>query len=157
VPGGGLALTEATAADLVFPRLAAEDAGDALAEIARGLAAAVPALSAEALRRGFAEREALGSTAMGGAVAVPHCKAEGITRAMLAVALAPRGVEFGAADGEPVRVFFAVVSPAQSPGAHLQLLAAISRWARRPGQVQRILAAGGDPGAILATLAPEEA
>jgi mannitol/fructose-specific phosphotransferase system IIA component (Ntr-type) len=143
VPGSTLALSAATAPDLVFPRLAVASPSEALAELARGLAGAVPALREEALRRGFEEREALGSTALGGGLAVPHCKAGGISAAILAVARAPQGIDFGAPDGEPVRVFFAVVSPAQAPGAHLQLLAAISRWARRPGQLDRLLAAEG--------------
>jgi mannitol/fructose-specific phosphotransferase system IIA component (Ntr-type) len=154
VPGGSLALAEATAPDLLFPRLDAEDADEVLGLLARGLAEAVPGLSAESLRRGFAEREALGSTALGGGLAVPHCKATAIQRAILAVARAPQGIDFGAPDGQPVRVFFAVVSPAQAPGAHLQLLAAISRWARGPRQLERLLEAGDRP-AILAALESE--
>jgi mannitol/fructose-specific phosphotransferase system IIA component (Ntr-type) len=63
-------------------------------------------------------------------VAIPHCKLKGLARGVVAVGLVPAGVDFGAVDGQPVKVFFLVVSPAESPAEHLQILAAISRWIR---------------------------
>lgn len=134
-------LTEATRPDLVFPELVARDRASAIVELARGIAGALPKVEAGALARGFAEREALGSTALGRGLAVPHCKVPGLSRAYVAVGVSPQGVDFGATDGEPVRVFFAVISPAEAPAAHLRLLAAISRWARIPGRLDRLSAA----------------
>lgn len=153
--GSGVELAEATRPDLVFPALAAGDGREAIAEIARGIAAALPGTSAAALIRGFSEREALGSTALGAGLAVPHCRVSGLARAYVAVALSVSGVDFGAADGIPVRVFFAVISPAEAPAIHLRLLAAISRWARIPGRLER-LGAAADPVELLAALAIEE-
>jgi mannitol/fructose-specific phosphotransferase system IIA component (Ntr-type) len=60
---------------------------------------------------------------------------------VVAVAVSPRGVDFGAADGRPVCVFFLVVSPPGSPAEHLRVLAAISRWVKADGNVGRLLAA----------------
>lgn len=139
--GGSVVLAEATRPELIFPALSARDGRGALVEIAEGIAAALPGVSPAALARGFAEREQLGSTALGGALAVPHCKVPGLERAYVAVGVSPAGIEFGAADGRPVRVFFAVVSPAAAPTAHLKLLAAISRWARTPGCLDRVVSA----------------
>lgn len=132
-------LAEATSPDLLFPELRSRDVEGVLAEIASRIARAMPQLSARELSRGFIAREALGSTALGGGLAVPHCKVKGIGRAYLAVGLSPDGVDFGAADGRPVHVLCAVLSPLESPGQHLKLLAAISRWARRPGRLAALL------------------
>ncbi|MCB1008275.1 MAG: PTS sugar transporter subunit IIA [Acidobacteria bacterium] len=132
-------LAEATSPDLLFPELESRDVKGALEELAGKVARALPELSAEELARGFVAREALGSTALGGGLAVPHCKVAGIDRAYLAVAVSPQGVDFGATDGVPVRVLCAVLSPSDAPRLHLRLLAAISRWARRPESVEALL------------------
>jgi mannitol/fructose-specific phosphotransferase system IIA component (Ntr-type) len=44
-----------------------------------------------------------------------------------------------AVDALPVRLFFLVVSPSQSPAEHLQVLAAISRWVRAPDRIEKVL------------------
>lgn len=85
------------------------------------------------------EREELGSTGIGSGVALPHCKLKGIDRVVLAVATSAQGVDFGAVDGEPVRLFFMVLSPVKDPAAHLQSLAAISKWVKADQHVERIL------------------
>jgi len=43
------------------------------------------------------------------------------------VALSRRGVSFAALDGEPVNIFFLLVSPQNQPGDHLRALENISR------------------------------
>jgi PTS system nitrogen regulatory IIA component len=85
------------------------------------------------------EREELGSTGIGNGVALPHCKLKGINQVVLAVATSAQGVDFGAVDGEPVRLFFMVLSPVKDPAAHLQSLAAISKWVKADQHVERIL------------------
>lgn len=85
------------------------------------------------------EREELGSTAIGQGVAIPHCKMEKLDRVVMAVGLSRRGVEFESEDGEPVRLFFLIVSPADTPAAHLRSLAAISKWVKADRHVERLL------------------
>ncbi len=144
-------LFDALRADLVFPDLAAQNAEGVLDELARRIGAALGGIAPAGLRAGFEERERLGSTALGGGLAIPHCKHPGLSSAVLAVGICPRGVAFGAPDEQPVRVFFAVVSPTHAPSAHLQLLAAISRWARSPGRLDVLLEAR-TPGELIAEL-----
>jgi mannitol/fructose-specific phosphotransferase system IIA component (Ntr-type) len=144
-------LAEATSRELVFPSLAATDRRGVLAELAAGFAAALAGVAAADVEHGLLEREALGSTALGRGLAVPHCRVAGIDRPWLAVGLQPRGIPFDAVDGEPVRVFLALISPASDPASHLQLLAAISRWARGDGALDRLLSAP-DPESVLAVL-----
>ena len=85
------------------------------------------------------EREELGSTAIGQGVAIPHCKMEKLDRVVMAVGLSRRGVEFESEDGEPVQLFFLIVSPADTPAAHLRSLAAISKWVKADRHVERLL------------------
>lgn len=131
-------LAEETLLDLLFPELDARDRDAVVEELATRIARVLTTLSARELASGFAARERLGSTALGGGLAVPHCKVEGIQRAYLAVGLSRHGIEFGSADGAPVHVFFAVLSPLRAPATHLRLLAAISRWAKQPGRIEAL-------------------
>jgi mannitol/fructose-specific phosphotransferase system IIA component (Ntr-type) len=124
---------------LIFPGLAARDAQGVLRELAARLAATGVVADAEAVFARLWEREQLGSTAIGRGIAIPHCKLDGLAHVVLAVGLAPDGVDFGAADAQPVRLFFVVVSPSRSPAEHLQSLAAISRWVKIDGRVERLL------------------
>ncbi len=72
-------------------------------------------------------REELGSTGIGQGVAVPHTRHPTLQRLIGTVALSRRGVDFAALDGEPVDIFFLLVSPHNQPGAHLRALENISR------------------------------
>jgi PTS system nitrogen regulatory IIA component len=50
-----------------------------------------------------------------------------LNRLIGTVALSRRGVNFAALDGEPVDIFFLLVSPQNQPGDHLRALENISR------------------------------
>ena len=93
------------------------------------------------------EREKLCSTGLGSGVAVPHCKLPGLKRLLLAIGISRQGIEFGSSDGQPAKLFFLLVSPAQAPAAHLQALAAISKWVRVDNHVEGLLDAS-DPNEI---------
>ncbi|MEA2691350.1 MAG: nitrogen system component [Acidobacteriota bacterium] len=136
-----------TRPDLIFLGLAATDRETMLHELAGKLAERGLAKDPEELYSRLWEREQLGSTGVGGGVAIPHCKLPGLVKGIVAIAVAAEGVDFGAVDGRPVRLFFLVVSPSESPGEHLQALAAISRWVKGDPHVAKLLALS-DPQAI---------
>ena len=73
------------------------------------------------------ERERLGSTGIGGGIAIPHGKLSGLTSLILAFGLSRTGVEFDALDSRPTSIFFLLLSPDNSTGLHLRLLARISK------------------------------
>ena len=135
-----------TRPELIFPDLPATDPEGVLRALAGRVAAAGQVRDGDELFQRLWEREQLGSTGIGQGVAIPHCKLKGLRHGVVAVGLVPAGVDFGAADGQPVKVFFLVVSPAESPAEHLQILAALSRW----------LKAGGHAGSLLALHDPVE-
>ncbi len=127
--------------ELVFPDLPATDCQGVLRALAERTAASgiVGLADADRLFRALWERERLGSTGIGQGVAIPHCKLRGLPHGIVAVGLARPGVAFGAPDGEPVAVFFLVLSPDESPAEHLLILAKVSRWLREEGRVAKLL------------------
>ncbi len=72
------------------------------------------------------EREDLGSTGIGQGIAIPHGKSESAKELTAAFGLSKAGVAFEALDGEPVHIFFLLVAPEGTAGAHLKALARIS-------------------------------
>jgi PTS system nitrogen regulatory IIA component len=140
VPLGSL-----TRPELIFPDLPAADRQEVLRALAGRVAAGGLVKSADALFQQLWDREQLGSTGIGGGIAIPHCKLAGLKHGVVAVGIVPQGVDFGAVDGLPVRVFFLVVSPDGAPGQHLQTLAAISRWVKTGGHTEERLLALHDP------------
>jgi len=81
----------------------------------------------ESVIRAILSREELGSTGIGQGVAVPHTRHPTLQKLVGTVALSRRGVDFAALDGEPVDIFFLLVSPQNQPGDHLRALENISR------------------------------
>ena len=122
----------------IFPNLAGTTLEEALAEMASGLSRAGVVADGADLARRLVEREGMGSTGLGGGLAIPHCKLREIGDVVLAVGVSRRGIDFGAADGVPVRLVFLVLSPADAPALHLQALARISRVIRLPGVAERL-------------------
>jgi len=126
--------------ELIFPDLPATDRAGVLRAFAGRLAERGLVGDADVLFDKLWEREQLGSTAVGGGIDIPHCKLDRLSRGIVALGRVREGVDFGAADGQPVRLFFLVISPSQSPAEHLQILAAISRWLKGGNRVQELLA-----------------
>ena len=76
------------------------------------------------------KREELGSTGIGRGVAVPHTKHPSVQKLVGTVGVSPEGVDFDSLDGEPVQLFFLLISPPERPGDHLRALENISRQLR---------------------------
>jgi fructose-specific phosphotransferase system IIA component len=125
--------------ELIFFDLPAADRSQVLRAFAERIAAEGVAGSADALYRKLWEREELSSTGIGSGIAIPHCKLERLEQGVVAIGIVPEGVDFGAVDGQPVRVFFLVASPATAAAEHLQILAAISRWVKADRNVEKLL------------------
>ncbi len=94
-----------------------------------------------AILEAVTKREDAQSTAIGHGVAIPHAKCSVVPRLLTAIGIAPTGVEFGAIDGEPVRIAFLVLSPDSVTAQHVRALASISRIAIRAGVPEQLIAA----------------
>lgn len=73
------------------------------------------------------EREQLGSTGIGEGIGIPHGKTKDLESMIIGFGLSKRGVDFDSIDGKPTHIFFTIITPDQSTGLHLKLLARISK------------------------------
>jgi PTS system nitrogen regulatory IIA component len=85
------------------------------------------------------EREHLGSTGIGGGIGIPHGKMKDLDSLVLGFGLSRTGVDFESLDGKPAHIFFLLVTPENSTGLHLKLLARISRILKNEPFKDRLL------------------
>jgi nitrogen PTS system EIIA component len=132
--------TDFLSEDCIRPTLRARDRVSALHELASMLAARTRA-PLELLEEQLVARERISSTAIGEGVAIPHCRFERMRHITACVAVQREGVDFGARDGRPVRLFVTLASPTHAPGTHLSVLARIAALLRDARLRQALLEA----------------
>lgn len=142
--------------DAVILDLASSTKTDLLAEMASSLAKVVPSLDAERLLEVLIEREGLQSTGIGEGVAIPHGKMPGLDSLVASFGRSRDGVDFESIDHQPTQLFFLLVVPEHSGGAHLKALARISRFFRDP-QFRQKLAEAEQLDEIFAAIEEEDA
>jgi PTS system nitrogen regulatory IIA component len=144
------------AQDLVLSDLTARSKTDVLVELATAVSRQHAELDRERLVQALEDRERLNSTALGEGVAIPHGKLSGIKRVFAAFARSKQGVDFHSLDGEPTHLFFLLVAPEDSAGAHLKALARISRLLKDDSFRTRLMQAP-DAAALYETIRQEDA
>ncbi len=127
--------------EMVVPALNATDKRGILEELAAYMSDQHPRIDRATLSKVLIEREQLASTAIGEGVAIPHGKLGTVGEIVACLGRAPSGVEFDSMDGQPTYLFFVLVAPEASTGAHLKALARISRVFKDPEFRKRLLAA----------------
>ena len=100
-------------------------------------------------------REAMMSTGIGNGVAIPHGKARLVDRLVAACGVAPEGIEFDSADGEPATLFVLLVAPESGGALHVKVLANVSRLLKEES-VRRVLRESPGPDAFYAALKSAE-
>jgi PTS system nitrogen regulatory IIA component len=96
-------------------------------------------LNPDDLVRVLMERERLGSTGIGGGIGIPHGKIKDLKSLVLGFGLSRKGIDFESIDGEPTHIFFVLITPEDSTGLHLKLLARISRILKNDQFKERLL------------------
>ncbi|MBL0220639.1 MAG: PTS sugar transporter subunit IIA [Myxococcales bacterium] len=142
--------------DMVVPALQATDKRGILEELAAYMAGKQPRIDRATLARVLIEREQLASTAIGEGVAIPHGKLGTVNEIVACLGRGWDGIEFDSMDGQPTYLFFVLVAPESSTGAHLKALARISRVFKDPEFRRRLLAAP-DAEAMYTVVAEEDA
>src|SRR5688500_6903027 len=141
-------LADILSLDRVSVSLEAEDKVAALRAIARLFAKTETTLGEDDVLRVLQAREQLASTGVGSGVAIPHGRIGAVDKMLGALAISRRGVSFESIDGEPARIFMAVLAPERHTGDHLKALARISRLLRDGAVRQRLLAAADEAQAL---------
>jgi len=86
----------------------------------------------DALVEVLLEREKLGSTGIGDGVAIPHGKLASIDGVVAVFGRSRDGIDFDSMDGKRAHLFFLLIAPEDSTGAHLKALARVSRLMKNP-------------------------
>lgn len=76
------------------------------------------------------QRERQGGTTIGEGIAILHGRLPEITEPAVALGLLPKDhdIDFGGTEKEPISIIYMVLSPAENPALHLQVLAAIAKF-----------------------------
>jgi len=117
--------------------------------------AEIAGVSQKDLTKVLMERERLGSTGIGGGIGIPHGKMKNLESLVLGFGLSRKGVDFESLDGQPTHIFFLLVTPENSTGLHLKLLARISRILKNDPFKSRLLEAA-DSDEILGIIKEED-
>ncbi len=142
--------------DMIVPALAGTDKRAILEELAAHIAHQHPRIDRAILTKVLVDREQLASTAIGEGVAIPHGKLGAVTEIVACLGRARAGVDFDAMDKQSTFLFFVLVAPESSTGAHLKALARISRVFKDAGFRRRLLDAADAEG-MYAVIAEEDA
>ncbi len=127
-------------ADAVIIDLASRDKKGVIEELAAPVAD-ITGVDHVELVRVLLDRERLGSTGIGGGIGIPHGKLKSLDRLILGFGRSKTGVSFESMDRRPTHIFFLLVTPENSTGLHLKLLARISRILKNEDFKERLLAA----------------
>lgn len=120
--------------------LKARDKKGVLNELTAPIAQLVGAQQDE-LVRVLLDRERLGSTGIGGGIGIPHGKLKHLESLVLGFGLSRQGIDFESMDGRPTHIFFLLLTPENSAGLHLKLLARISRMLKSDVLKERLMQA----------------
>ena len=93
------------------------------------------------LVRVLLERESLGSTGIGGGIGIPHGKIRNLESLILGCGISRTGIDFKSIDHRPTHIFFLLLTPENSTGLHLKILARISRILKNDPFKEKLLAA----------------
>jgi len=127
---------------VIAVNMVATDKGDLLHKLV-DLAAMGDALHDRAAAlNAVEERERIMTTGIGHGVAIPHGKTDAVKDLVAAFATLEKGIDFGALDGQPVRLAFILLGPKEPSGPHIRMLSRISRLMNRDDLRRRLTEAG---------------
>jgi nitrogen PTS system EIIA component len=119
-------ITEVLHREAILVDLKASDKKGVLEELSKPVSQ-IAGIKQQDLVRVLLEREQLGSTGIGGGIGIPHGKLKNLDNLVLGFGLSRKGIDFDSMDRRPTHIFFLLVTPENSTGLHLKVLARISR------------------------------
>jgi PTS system nitrogen regulatory IIA component len=125
----------------VIPELHSKNKPEVVKELSQLVSSLYPNINTDRLFQILMEREKLCSTAVDSGVAIPHGKLGGISNIIAAFGRSVQGIDFESLDGNPSHLFILILAPENSSGAHLKLLARISKIFRIPEFRARLMEA----------------
>lgn len=112
--------------DSIIADLKSTTKADVIQELAQAISPSTQA-DPDSISAVLMERESLGSTGIGGGIAIPHGKLNTVENVTVGFGLSKAGVDYNSLDNLPVHIFFLLLTPENSTGGHLKVLAQISK------------------------------
>ncbi len=116
--------------DSIVAKLESTHKNGVIKELSRAISQATDALPDD-IAAVLMERETLGSTGIGGGIAIPHGKLDSVKSVTVGFGLSREGVEYDSLDNRLVHIFFLLLTPENSTGSHLKVLAQISKLLKK--------------------------
>lgn len=138
----------------IITDLQARDKKGVLEELVTPIAEIVN-ISRQELVRVLMERERLGSTGIGDGIGIPHGKIQGMETIVIGCGVSKHGVNFQSLDNRPTHLFFLILTPEESTGLHLRILAQLSKLLKNESFREKLLKAS-DKEKIHAIIAEED-
>ena len=135
-------ILDALTPETIIADLKSRDKRDILEELATPVAR-VANIDVDKIVRVLHERERLGSTGIGGGIGIPHGKLKDLDNLLLGFGISRQGVDFESMDNRPTHIFFLLITPENSTGLHLKVLARISRILKNEPFKERLMEATG--------------
>ncbi|ELV8595695.1 PTS sugar transporter subunit IIA [Vibrio fluvialis] len=102
------------------------------------------------------ERETLGNTGFEDGVAIPHTKSTAVLAPAVVIGVSQSGIDYGAEDGLPSKLFFMIASPDGGDNHHIEVLAELSSKLIEDGFIDAFLSATTSEQALALLLAKQE-
>lgn len=131
-------ITEVLHKEAILIDLKANDKKGVLEELSKPVSQ-IAGIKQQDLVRVLLEREQLGSTGIGGGIGIPHGKLKNLDNLVLGFGLSRKGIDFDSMDRRPTHIFFLLVTPENSTGLHLKVLARISRLLKNEDFKEKLL------------------
>lgn len=148
-------LSEMLSEETIEIDLKAKDKDEVLKEMVEILFNAKKIKDKEKVLEDIKRREEMMTTGIGHGVAIPHAKSDAVETLVAAFGRSKKGIDFKSIDGEPVYLFFILVSPENITGPHIKALAKISRLLKHH-YVREKLKATETPQEVLELIRQEE-
>lgn len=101
-------------------------------------------------------REELGNTGFEDGVAIPHAKSAAVLEPAVVIGVSQSGIDYGAEDGLPSKLFFMIASPNGGDNHHIEVLAELSSKLIEEGFIDAFLNASNTEEALALLLTKQE-
>lgn len=130
--------------DSIISDLKSKSKTEVLKEFSSYVSKVLQNLNSEKIYETLIEREKLCSTAIDEGVAIPHCKFGGVTNFIAVFGRSKGGIDFESLDGKPTQLFILILSPDNSSGDHIKVLARVSKIFKNSETRSRLMKASSN-------------
>lgn len=127
--------------DLIIENLQGKNKYEVIEELVDVLVKAGKITNRKMALNDLLEREQYLSTGLEKGLAVPHAKTSAARELIISFGISRQGLDFDSLDGKPAHFIFLVLSPRDTSGPHIKILAQITRNFRDEEVRRRLLEA----------------